>query len=62
MKPAPHKLPRPKTQAQLSAIGRKGAAASLRAAWLNGNDRPPPTLPVVKWLNRPDPFEDRPKT
>jgi len=63
MKPAPHKMPRPKTEAQLSAIGRKGAAASVRAAWLNGDDRPPPTLPVVKWLLRPDPWQtERPET
>lgn len=57
------KLPREKTAAELSAIGRKGAAASVRAAWLNGDDRPKPTLPVVKWLTRPDPWRtEQPET
>jgi len=62
MKPAPHQLPRSKTTARLSAIGRRGAEIANRNKMLatEGIDRPKPSMPVVKWLLRPDPFEDKP--
>lgn len=57
MKPKPVKLPRTKTAARLAAIGRRGAEIANRNRMLasEGVDRPKPSLPVVKWLERPDP-------
>jgi hypothetical protein len=60
MKPTPHKIPRPKSEAQMSAIGRKGAAASNKKSWLYDPNRPQPSMPVFKCMSKPDPFEDKP--
>ena len=50
------------TEAQRDRLrenGKKGAAMRLRNDVLatEGIDRPKPSLPRVKWLERPDPFE-----
>lgn len=51
------KLPRvkPKSLAEYKAMSRRGAEASARKAWLEDPSRPQPSLPKVKWLDRPDP-------
>lgn len=33
----------------------KASEINTRRAWLDENKRPKPTLPAVKWLDRPDP-------
>lgn len=54
------KIKRPKTPQQierLRQIGRRGAEATMRKRMFEseGIGRPAPTLPRVRWLERPDP-------
>ena len=52
------KLPKsPQQIKRLREIGRRGAEATARRRLLDseGIDRPSPSLPMVKWLERPDP-------
>lgn len=57
------KIKRPKTPQQierLRQIGRRGAEATARRRLLEteGFNRPAPSLPRVRWLERPDPFDE----
>ena len=52
------KIPKsPQQINRLREIGRRGAEATARRRLLEseGIDRPSPSLPRVKWLERPDP-------
>lgn len=46
-----------KRQDKMAEIGRRGAAATALRFMLDNPHRPQPSLPRVKWLERPDPFE-----
>lgn len=49
-----------KRQNKMAEIGRRGAAATALRFQLDNPFRPQPSLPRVKWLERPDPVEDKP--
>lgn len=49
------KKPRAKT---MSELARRGAAARDRKIWLNDPNRPQPSLPRIRWLERPDPWAE----
>lgn len=46
--------PRPQT---MSDLARRGAAARNLKLWLNDENRRQPSLPRIRWLERPDPLE-----
>ena len=39
----------------LSEIARRAGLATIKSIWLNDPHRPQPSLPRVKWRERPDP-------
>lgn len=46
----------------MSELGRRGAAATVKKFWLDDPSRPKPSLARVAWLERPDPLEPEKKT
>lgn len=42
----------------MSELGRRGAAATVKKFWLDDPSRPKPSLAPVAWIHRPDPWAE----